>query len=116
MNDSVFTDSASWALILGVISPLFLSIIQQPGWSRTIRSIVTLFASIIIGIVTVLANGGMDDVSGVLGIIALVLVAANTAYRNFWEPTGITPAVESATSGGKRRGGGHRGGATGLPS
>lgn len=98
MNNDVFTDSASWALILGVLSPLLISVVQQPRWSDSVRAFLTLVFSVVIGVVTVLANGGLEDVSGVLGIIALVLVAANTAYRNFWKPTGIAPGIEQATS------------------
>lgn len=102
MSNDVFTDSASWALILGVLSPLLLSVVQQPRWPNSVRAALTAVASVVIGVVTVLANGGLEDASGVLGIIALVLVASNAAYRNLWKPTGIAPAIERATSGGGR--------------
>lgn len=93
-----YTDTASWALILGVLTPLVVSVVQQPKWPSQLRAVVALVAAVVVGTVTVLANGGFDDTSGVLGIIALVLVASNTAYATLWKPTGIAPLIEAKTS------------------
>lgn len=93
-----FADTASWALILGVLTPILTSVIQQPKWSDQVRSIIAALVSIVVGVVTVLANGGFVDASGSLGIIALVMVSSYATYRNLWKPSGIAPAIESATS------------------
>lgn len=93
-----YTDTASWALILGVLTPLVVAVVQQPTWPQPVRAVISLLAAVIVGVVTVLANGGLSDTSGWLGIIALVLVASQTAYRNLWKPLGVAPAIEGATS------------------
>jgi hypothetical protein len=93
-----FTDTASWALILGVLTPLLVSVVQQPKWSQQVRAVVAAVAAIVVGLLTVLANGGFNDASGVLGIVALVLVASNTAYKTLWKPMGVAPMIEAKTS------------------
>jgi hypothetical protein len=93
-----FTDTASWALILGVLTPLVVAVVQQPRWGTRYRAVVAAVAAVIVGVVTVLANGTWQDASGTLGIIALVLVASNTAYKTLWKPTGVAPLIEAKTS------------------
>lgn len=95
---SVFADSASWALILGVLTPLIVSVVQQPQWSDRTRAVVSVVASVLIGVVTVLANGGIESGQTLLSVCALVFVASNTAYKTLWKPTGVSPAIERATS------------------
>lgn len=97
-----FADTASWALIAGVLTPILVSLVQQPRWSQSLRAIVALVVAVIVGVLTVLANGGFADASGSLGIIALVLVASNTAYKTFWKPTGVAPVIEDKTSPGNQ--------------
>ncbi len=101
MNEvSWFADTASWALIVGVLTPLLTSLVQQPTWSNQVRTIVGALVAILLGVGTVLANGGFQDASGSLGIIALVMVASMATYRNLWGPkaTGVASRIESATS------------------
>lgn len=100
---SLFADSASWALILGVLTPLVVALVQQPGWSRPLRAIVSVVASVVVGVITVAANGDLTEPRPVLAVIALVLVASNTAYTTLWKPTGVAPAIEGATSPGSSR-------------
>jgi hypothetical protein len=97
-----FADTASWALIAGVLTPILVSLVQQPRWSEGLRAIVALAVAVVVGVLTVLANGGFADASGSLGVIALVLVASNTAYKTFWKPTGVSPAIEAKTSPGNQ--------------
>lgn len=101
---AVLLDSASWALILSILSPLLISVIQQPKWSKSMRTLVAVLASVVIGIITVLANGGLDLSGGaatqtVLSVVALVFVSSATAYKSLWKPTGVAPAIEARTSG-----------------
>lgn len=95
---SVFADSASWGLILGILTPLLVSVVQQPTWSPRTRAMVAAVAAVVVGFLTVLANGGLDSGQTLLGVIALVLVASNTAYKTLWKPTGVAPAIEIKTS------------------
>lgn len=93
-----YNDTASWALILGILTPLVVSVVQQPKWPEQLRAGVAAVAAVVVGVVTILANGGFSDTSGVLGILALVLVASNTAYKTLWKPLGVAPLIEAKTS------------------
>lgn len=95
---SVFADSASWAVILGVLTPLLVSVVQQPSWTPRLRAVVSAVVAVLVGIITVAANGGFAEPQGALASIALVLVASNTAYKTLWKPTGVSPAIEAATA------------------
>lgn len=91
-------DTASWGLILGVLTPLAVSLIQQPRWSQAVRAIVHVIASVVVGAVTVLANGQIGDGSTWLTTIAVVFVSSSAAYGFLWKPTGVSPKIEAATS------------------
>lgn len=101
---TLFADTASWALILGVLTPLLTAVVQQPRWSPRLRAIASAVVSVVVGVLTVLANGvdlsawNGDKAQITLGVVALVLVASNTAYKTLWKPTGVAPAIERATS------------------
>jgi hypothetical protein len=94
----VLGDTQSWGLILGVLTPLVVSIIQQPRWSDPVRAIIHVVAAVVVGVVTVLANGQITDQSTILTTIAVVLVASSAAYGYVWKPLGVAPKIERATS------------------
>lgn len=95
----VLSDTASWALLAGVLTPLLTSLVQQPKWSRRTRVIVSVIVSAAIGLLTLLANGSLNDgPQTALSAVTLVIVAASASYKTIWEPMGVAPAIESATS------------------
>lgn len=92
-------DTASWALLAGVLTPLVTSVVQQPQWTGRVRTLVAVIASAVIGVVTLFANGALNDgPQTVLSVVALVVVTSATAYKNLWVPAGVAPAIERATS------------------
>lgn len=96
---AVLGDTASWALLAGFLTPLLTSVVQQPQWSSRVRTLVAVVASVIVGVVTLLANGSFNDgAQTVLSIVALVVVTSATAYKTIYVPAGIAPAIERATS------------------
>jgi peptidoglycan/LPS O-acetylase OafA/YrhL len=95
---SALTDTMSWGLILGVVLPLLTALVQQPTWPKPVRAAVGLAAAVLGGFVTCLANGTIDHGQTLLATIAAVLVAAQATYKGFYQPTGIGPAVEVASS------------------
>lgn len=97
LTDPSLLDSMSWGLIAGVLLPILTSVVQQPKWSPRLRTIVGWTMSVVAGVVTCLANGSFDETKTVLATVAVVLVAAQSAYAG-WKRTGLTGAVESATS------------------
>lgn len=102
-SNSAFLDSASWMLLAGVLTPLITSFVQQGRWTGTTRTIIGVVASVIVGIVTLLANGTLEEtfndgtVTG-LSLLALVVVTSAAAYKTIWVPVGVAPALERVTS------------------
>lgn len=97
-------DTASWALLAGVVTPLITSVVQQPRWTARVRTLVGVAAAVVIGVLTLLANGALNDgPQTVLSMLALVVVTSAAAYKNLWVPVGVAPAIEHATSPGSDR-------------
>ena len=95
------SNAAMWALIVSFFMPHVIAVVQQPGWSNGLRSVVTFVACVGAAIGTVLIQRGgwswHDWVSSTL----LILVTAIATYKGLWKPVGIAPAVEGSTSGKK---------------
>jgi len=86
-----------WAVVVGFFMPILLAIVQQPGWSDPVRSIVMFVASIIAGAGTVYFEGKWDTTNLVTTIL-LVMVTAIATYKGLWKTTTIAPKIERATS------------------
>lgn len=95
-------DVEMWSLVAGFLSATFvLPVIQQPSWSTTTRSVVTLAWCLASSAVTAYLTGSFtglialrDWLSAFLG----VFVGAIAAYRGFAKPTGIAQRIEESTS------------------
>jgi len=92
----------TWALVLGVLLPPVIAVVQRPSWSNRLRSVVTVLICTAVGGMTAWLSGDLSlpghSVEEILGAIAVVIVAAQTAHRNFWKTTGISDVIEQATS------------------
>lgn len=95
-------DLAMWNLIIGFLSATFiLPVIQQPTWTASVRALVTFAYSIVVGLGTAYFTGAfahLNDVHAGVTSVLLTLVAAISSYKGFAQPTGLAPAIESATS------------------
>lgn len=96
MND-LLNQPQAWGVILGVIAPLLISVVQRPGMTGTVRSVVAIAASLVIGVVTVLSTGDFNP-ENVLTTFAAVLAASHLAFESFYKPTGLAKVVELKTS------------------
>lgn len=94
--DGTMTDAAMWAVIVGFLSPLIISLVQQPSWSNMARSLVTFGYSIVVGAVTAYLNGALEGRS-LVSTILLVMVTAIASYQGFWKDAGAR-RIEQATS------------------
>lgn len=86
-----------WSLIVGFLAPPVISVIQQPKWSDTARAVFTSIFAVVAGGATAYFNGEFRA-GDIVGTILVIGVAAITFYRGFFKPTGISPAIENATS------------------
>lgn len=86
-----------WSLIVGFALPPVLSVIMQSGWSQRLQAIVAFAACAVAGAGVAYFQG---DLTGERFVEAglVVLVTAVATYRNFWKPTGISPAIETKTN------------------
>lgn len=91
------TDLELLSLVIGFFMPIIVAAIQQPKWSSGARAVITFLVCVIAGGVTVYFKGGFTGQR--IGTSALlILVAAIATYKGLWQPTGIAPAVEKATT------------------
>lgn len=91
-------DTVSWGILAGVFTPLLTSIVQRPTWSKGKRTAWGVVVSIVIGLLTCLTDGTLDQATTVLATVAAVVLAAATAYGNLWKPSGVAGAIENATT------------------
>lgn len=91
------TNAQMWSLIAGFLSPLMISVVNQPHWPRPMKVAVQVVASVLIGLASAYFAGdfaGKDVVTGIL----IAAVAAISAYKGVFKPSGIAPAVERSTA------------------
>ena len=86
-----------YSLIVGFLLPPVLSVIVQSSWSDRLKAVVAFLACAVAGAGVAYFQG---DLTGKRLVEAglVVLVTALATYRNFWRPTGISPAIESKTN------------------
>ena len=93
------SNAAMWALIVGFFMPHVIAVVQQPGWSQGLRSVITFLASVGAAIGTVLIQHGGWNWHDWVSSTLLILVTAIATYHGLWKPTGVAPSIEASTSG-----------------
>jgi hypothetical protein len=88
---------ALWLLAVGFFSPLVIAIIQQTAWSARRQALVAFAFYLVVAAVTAWLQG-IFTAFGLVTAFLVIFVTAATAYRNLWKPTGIAPAIQSATT------------------
>ncbi|XTZ13938.1 hypothetical protein ACQSSU_20790 [Micromonospora echinospora] len=89
-------DTPSWALLVGVLTPLLVSVVNQPSWSPPVRQVVAIVVAVVLGVLGCLADGSITEGMTVLQVVAVVAVASDLAYRTVLSK--VAPLVERATS------------------
>lgn len=91
------TNFQMWSLIVGFLLPPVLAVVMQSGWSDRLKAVVAFAACAVAGAGVAYFQG---DLTGKRFVEAglVVLVTAVATYRNFWRPTGISPAIETKTN------------------
>ena len=86
-----------WSLIVGFALPPVLSIVVQSSWSDRLKAVVAFAACAVAGAGVAYFQGDLTGKRFVEGGL-VVLVTALATYRNFWKPTGVSPAIETKTN------------------
>lgn len=97
----IAADTVSWGLIAGVLVPWLTAVVQRP-WCTKARELVAVAHSVVVGMLTCLANGDLVKAPTVLATVAAVLVASQVSYDKLWRHVGVR-AVERATTPGSLR-------------
>lgn len=98
MSDFLNLDTpALWALAVGFFSPPVISIIQQSRWSARTKSLVAFGFYLVVAAVTAYVLG-LFNTTDFFRLALLIFLAGGASYQTLWKPTGVSPAIQSATS------------------
>lgn len=86
-----------WALAVGFFSPPIISVIQQSRWNARRQSLVAFGFYLVVAAVTAWF-AGLFSIGDIGRLALLVFLSAGTSYKALWKPTGVSPAIEAATS------------------
>lgn len=86
-----------WSLLVGFFLPLAISAIQRASWSNPVRAAVAFGVCVLAGLGTVWLAGNFST-KNIVSSVLLVLVTALATYKGLWKPSGVAPAIETATS------------------
>lgn len=84
-------------LLVGSVTPLLTSLVQQPKWSKNVRIAVAVVVSVVVGFAIAAADGKLNP-GNFFAVVMAVLVSAEAFYQKLWKPTGVAPSVERATT------------------
>ena len=90
--------TVEWATLLGILLPLLVSVINQPWLSVSAKHAVAVALAIVVGSATVFFTGAPLSWATIGTAVSAVYAASQFAYSVLWRPTGVSPAIESATS------------------
>lgn len=92
------TDSTSFDLAVGgVVMPFVIALLNQSSWNPKLRGLVAFAACL--GMAALLAAfHGTLTLDNWRDTAIVVTGSAMVMYHSLWKPSGLAPAVESATS------------------
>lgn len=91
------TNLMMWSLIVGFFMPPVQAVIQQTNWSSQVRAGVNFVACAIAGAGVAFFQGDFTGRRFVESAL-VVLVTTIAVYKGTWQPTGVAPTIEKATS------------------
>jgi len=98
-SSTVGTNLSMWSAVVGFLLPPFVSVVQQAKWPTWARSVVGFVACLAAATGTVYIQGPEVFTWQRWTTAALtVFVAAMTAYKALWQPTGIAASIEQKTT------------------
>lgn len=89
---------AALALVMGFVTPLLISVLQQPTLSKLQRTAVSIGASVVLGGLTAYAGGMFDDAKSLITVVLVLYTASETFYQKLWKQIGLTQSIEAKTT------------------
>jgi hypothetical protein len=90
-------DLVTWSALLGTLLPPVVAVVNQAHWPSWLKGMVAVIVSIVTGAITAAGTGQLTGKTWVQATL-IVAGATFTAYHFWWRPTGISDAIERATS------------------
>ena len=90
-------NSALLAAVVAFLLPPILAVPMQAGWSSQAKAVVAFVVCLGVAAVIVYVNG-MLDAADYVRTALIVLTVTQATYQGFWRPSGVSPAILSATS------------------
>ena len=98
---TALSSAEGWAVLLGIITPLLISVLNQPRYSDATRRVLAIAVAVAVGVVNLLVQGLLDistiTWANALSSLVLVIGASQAAFALLWKPTGASTKVENAT-------------------
>lgn len=88
------------AALVGVVLPLIIAVIQKQHWRNAIRVAVAVFVCFVAAVITSYTKGTLN-LHDLATSLFIIFTLTKTTYLGVWKPSGIAPAIESATGGGE---------------
>lgn len=82
---------------VGVFTPLLAAILKQDRASKRVNTIIALVVSVAAGVLTAWLDGQLTA-AGVAAAVVTVHAVASAMYAGLWQPSGLEPSLQSATS------------------
>lgn len=89
-----------FSALAGVLLPVLVATVNRSHWPAWAKGVVVLVSSIGAGAATAALTGDLTGATWVQSAL-IVAGAAVTAYKLWWQPTGIGPMIERATQPGR---------------
>lgn len=94
--DLLASDTTGAAVLVGIVAPWIIALVNQPHWSKTVRSAVAVVISGLLGAGIAYAAGTFHSGWTVLGAAATVLATSQAVYGRLF--AGSQRLIECLTS------------------
>lgn len=84
-------------LIGSVLMPPLIALLNQRTWPNTVKGLVALFACLVAATISGVLGGTLNFADWRATALT-VSASAFAAYQVWWQPSGIAPTIEAATS------------------
>lgn len=85
------------AAIVGALMPALIAVVVRSSWPSWLKGVAAVGSSTVVGTVAAWIAGDLTTPEGWAQKVLIVIAAAQAAYKLWWQPTGIGPAIERAT-------------------
>jgi len=94
----VTTNPAGVGAAVGAVTPVLVSVLSRPEWTKRQRTVLTIGVSVVLGAAVTLSNTKIEGPADYLMVMLALYTACETFYQKFYKLTGLATVIEQATS------------------